>query len=186
KPLVRKNNQFEEVEWDEALQVISDNFNKVKASHGSDGLAFISSSKATNEESYLMQKLARQVSGTNNVDNCSRYCQAPATKGLVRTVGHGGDSGSIEDLKIADMVVCICTIIAEAHLVIVFRIKSVHNLYTNTLNVFELRKHEMAERADNFYQTNPGTDLVWLSAVTKYIIDNDLHAKAFVDEWVNG
>src|SRR5699024_1453832 len=104
KPLVRKNNQFEEVEWDEALQVISDNFNKVKASHGSDGLAFISSSKATNEESYLMQKLARQVIGTNNVDNCSRYCQAPATKGLFRTVGHGGDSGSIEDLEIADMV----------------------------------------------------------------------------------
>ena len=44
----------------------------------------------------------------------------------------------------------------------------------------------MAERADNFYQPKPGTDLVWLSAVTKYIIDNDLHDKAFVDEWVNG
>ncbi len=186
KPLVRKNNQFEEVEWDEALQVISDNFNKVKASHGSDGLAFISSSKATNEESYLMQKLARQVIGTNNVDNCSRYCQAPATKGLFRTVGHGGDSGSIEDLEIADMVVLIGTNTAEAHPVIASRIKRGHKLYNNTLNVFDIRKHEMAERADNFYQPKPGTDLVWLSAVTKYIIDNDLHDKAFVDEWVNG
>ncbi len=48
-----------------------------------------------------MQKLAREVIGTNNVDNCSRYCQAPATKGLFRTVGHGGDSGSIEDLEAA-------------------------------------------------------------------------------------
>ena len=46
-----------------------------------------------------MQKLSRQVFGSNNVDNCSRYCQAPATKGLFRTVGHGGDSGSIEDLE---------------------------------------------------------------------------------------
>ena len=45
-----------------------------------------------------MQKLSRQVFGSNNVDNCSRYCQAP-TKGLFRTVGHGGDSGSIEDLE---------------------------------------------------------------------------------------
>ncbi len=97
------------------MKVVADNFNKVKASHGSDGLAFISSSKATNEESYLMQKLARQVIGTNNVDNCSRYCQAPATKGLFRTVGHGGDSGSIDDLEIADMVVLIGTNTAEAH-----------------------------------------------------------------------
>ena len=56
----------QEVEWEEALQVVSDNFTKVKDKLGPDGLAFISSSKATNEESYLMQKLARQVIGTNN------------------------------------------------------------------------------------------------------------------------
>ena len=56
------------------------------------------SSKTTNEESYLMQKLARAVVGTNNVDNCSRYCQSPATQGLFRTVGYGGDSGSIKDI----------------------------------------------------------------------------------------
>src|SRR5699024_9911976 len=186
KPLVRKNDQFEEVEWEEALKVVSENFKKVKASHGSDALAFISSSKATNEESYLMQKLARQVIGTNNVDNGSRYCQAPATKGLVRAVGRGGDSGSVDDLEIADMVVLIGTNTAEAHPVIASRIKRGHKLYNNTLNVFDIRKHEMAERADNFYQPKPGTDLVWLSAVTKYIIDNDLHDKAFVDEWVNG
>ncbi len=88
KPLVRKNGEFHEVEWDEALNVIADNFTSIKEKYGPDALSFISSSKATNEESYLMQKLARQVIGTNNVDNCSRYCQAPATKGLFRTVGH--------------------------------------------------------------------------------------------------
>jgi len=53
-----------------------------QGSSGPDSIAFISSSKCTNEESYLMQKLARAVIGTNNVDNCSRYCQAPATAGL--------------------------------------------------------------------------------------------------------
>ncbi|MCE3327075.1 hypothetical protein LB324_15160, partial [Staphylococcus aureus] len=47
-----------------------------------------------------------------------------------------------------------------------------------------IRKHEMAERADRFYQPKPGTDLAWLSAVTKYIIDHDLHDKAFIEEWV--
>ena len=74
-------------------------FAEIKAENGPDALAFISSSKCTNEESYLMQKLARAVIGTNNMDNCSRYCQAPATMGLFRTVGYGGDSGSISDIE---------------------------------------------------------------------------------------
>ena len=132
-----------------------------------------------------MQKLARQVIGTNNVDNCSRYCQAPATKGLFRTVGHGGDSGSSDDLMHSDMVVLVGTNTAEAHPVIASKIKRGHKLYGNKLVVFDIRRHEMAERADYFYQPKPGTDLAWMSAVTKYIIDNDMHDKAFIDEWVD-
>ena len=62
----------------------------IKSEYGSDAFGFISSSKVTNEENYLMQKLARQIYGTNNVDNCSRYCQSPATDGLFKTVGMGG------------------------------------------------------------------------------------------------
>ena len=76
-----------------------------------------------------MQKLSRQVFGSNNVDNCSRYCQAPATKGLFRTVGHGGDSGSIEDLERAAMTVLIGTNTAEAHPVIASRMKRAQKLF---------------------------------------------------------
>ena len=185
KPLVRKGDQFEEVEWDEAISTIAKRFTEIKDTHGANALSFISSSKATNEESYLMQKLARQVVGTNNIDNCSRYCQAPATKGLFRTVGHGGDAGSIEDLGKADMVILIGTNTAEAHPVIASRIKRSHKLFGQKLHVFDIRKHEMAQRADKFYQPIPGTDLAWLAATTKYIIDNDLHDKAFVDNWTD-
>ncbi|MGO3726771.1 molybdopterin-dependent oxidoreductase, partial [Staphylococcus carnosus] len=185
RPLVRKGDEFVEVEWEEALNVISENFRRIKAEKGADALSFIASSKGTIEESYLMQKLARQVIGTNNVDNCSRYCQAPATKGLFRTVGHGGDSGSSDDLMHSDMVVLVGTNTAEAHPVIASKIKRGHKLYGNKLVVFDIRRHEMAERADFFYQPKPGTDLAWMSAVTKYIIDNDMHDKAFIDEWVD-
>ncbi|QYG32440.1 formate dehydrogenase subunit alpha [Mammaliicoccus sciuri] len=185
KPLVRKEGYFQEVEWDEALRVISTRFSQIKNQYGKDALAFISSSKCTNEESYLMQKLARQVIGTHNVDNCSRYCQSPATQGLFRTVGYGGDSGSIEDLEKAKMVITIGTNTAEAHPVIASRIKRAHKLLGQKLYVFDIRKHEMAERADKFYQPNPGTDLVWLSAVTKYIIDQNWHDEAFINKWVN-
>ena len=133
----------------------------------------------------LNAKLSRQVFGSNNIDNCSRYCQAPATKGLFRTVGHGGDSGSIDDLEKATMTVLIGTNTAEAHPVIASRIKRAQKLFGQRMHVFDIRKHEMAERADEFYQPKPGTDLVWLSAVTKYIIDHHLHDIEFIKEWVD-
>ncbi len=86
-PLIRVqtsdgSDTFREATWDEALALIAETFTKIKEKHGPDALAFIASSKCTNEESYLMQKLARAVIGTNNIDNCSRYCQTPATMGL--------------------------------------------------------------------------------------------------------
>ncbi|KGX84257.1 formate dehydrogenase subunit alpha [Pontibacillus marinus] len=184
-PLVREGDHFKEVEWDEAIKVVADNFKRLKAEHGADSMGFISSSKATNEESYVMQKLARQVIGTNNVDNCSRYCQSPATKGLFRTVGHGGDAGSIEDIAKAELVITIGSNTAESHPVLASRIKRSQKLFDQKLYVFDLRKHEMGKRADEFIQPAPGTDLVWLSAVTKYIIDQGWHDKEFIDTWVN-
>ena len=184
-PLIRKGDRFEEVNWDEALDYVAKRFTELKQAKGSDSLGFISSSKATNEESYAMQKFSRQVIGTNNVDNCSRYCQSPATKGLFRTVGHGGDSGSIDDIAEAEMVVIVGSNTAEAHPVLASRIKRSHKLFGQKLYVFDLRKHEMAERADRFFQPKSGTDLVWLSAVTKYIIDQGWQNQHFIDEWVN-
>ncbi|WP_281657869.1 formate dehydrogenase subunit alpha [Halobacillus sp. Cin3] len=186
KPLVRRGDHFEEVEWDEAMQYVVDRMKKILAEKGPDHLAFIASSKATNEESYLMQKLARQVIGTNNVDNCSRYCQAPATKGLFRTVGYGGDSGSIDDLGDSKLVITIGSNTAESHPVLASRIKRSQKLLGHKLFVFDLRKHEMAKRADRFYQPKSGTDLVWLSAVTKYILDQGWEDKNFLNDWVNG
>ena len=105
KPLIREGDVFREASWGRgALTLVARRFSEIKAATGPDSLAFISSSKCTNEESYLMQKLARAVIGTNNMDNCSRYCQAPATTGLFRTVGYGGDSGSISDIEQAELV----------------------------------------------------------------------------------
>src|SRR5262249_47231449 len=132
------------------------------------------------------QKLARAVIGTNNIDNCSRYCQSPATQGLFRTVGYGGDSGSIADIAKASLVVIVGSNTAESHPVLATRVKRAHKLHGQKLIVSDLRKHEMARRADVFLRPNPGTDLVWLSAVTRYIIVNNLHNKEFIQQRVNG
>ena len=186
KPLIREGDSFREATWEEALSLIARRLTEIKAKHGPDSIGLISSSKCTNEESYLMQKLARAVVGTNNIDNCSRYCQSPATVGLFRTVGYGGDSGSITDISQADLVLIVGSNTAESHPVIATRVKRAHKLHGQKLIVSDLRENEMARRADVFLHPRPGTDLIWLSAVTRYLIDNGLAKTDFVDKWVNG
>jgi formate dehydrogenase major subunit len=186
RPLIREGGKFREASWDEALDLVARKFREIKAKNGPDSLAFISSSKCTNEESYLMQKLARAVIGTNNMDNCSRYCQAPATQGLFRTVGYGGDSGSIRDIENAGLVVIIGSNTAESHPVLATRVKRAHKLRGQKLIVSDLREHEMAKRADLFLHPKPGTDMVWLSAVTRYLLDNGMADTGFLAKWVSG
>jgi formate dehydrogenase major subunit len=186
KPLIREGDSFREAEWDEALTLIERKFSQIKNDHGPDALSFISSSKCTNEESYLMQKLARSVIGTNNIDNCSRYCQTPATMGLFRTVGYGGDSGTIKDIEMSELVLIIGSNTSESHPVLSTRVKRAHKLHEQKLIVADLRKHEMAERSDLFIQPESGTDIVWLSAVTNYIIDRGWADIQFLKNRVNG
>ncbi len=186
KPLIREGSGFREASWDEALNLIAAKLAGVKQQYGPDSIAVIASSKTTNEDGYLMQKFARAVIGTNNVDNCSRYCQSPATTGLFRTVGYGGDSGSIEDIATSALVLIVGSNTAESHPVLATRVKRAHKLHGQRLIVADPRTHEMAERADIHFQPRPGTDLVWISAMTRYLFDNG-HAKLdFLEKWVNG
>ncbi|MBT9330557.1 formate dehydrogenase subunit alpha [Acidipila sp. 4G-K13] len=190
KPLIRERSaegdRFREASWDEALTLMAQRLTQIKAEHGPDAIGLISSSKCTNEESYLMQKLARAVVGTNNIDNCSRYCQSPATQGLFRTVGYGGDSGSISDIAQSGLVMIVGSNTAEAHPVLATRVKRAHKLHGQKLIVADLREHEMARRADIFFRPSPGTDIVWLSALSRWMFDNG-HAKTeFLSQWVNG
>jgi formate dehydrogenase major subunit len=185
-PLIRDGDIFRRATWAEALKLIAGKFLQIKRDHGPDALGFIASSKCTNEESYLMQKLARAVIGTNNIDNCSRYCQTPATMGLSRTVHYGGDSGSITDIESAGLVLICGSNTAESHPVLATRVKQSHKLRGQRLIVADLREHEMARRADIFFRPNPSSDLVWLSAVTRFILDNNLAKMDFINRWVNG
>jgi len=186
RPLIREGGRFREAGWDEALDLIARRFGEIKNAHGPDALAFIASSKCTNEEAFLMQKLARAVVGTNNVDNCSRYCQSPATMGLFRTVGYGGDSGSIADIEQAGLVLIVGSNTAESHPVLATRVKRAHKLHGQKLIVADLRENEMARRADLHMRPRPSTDIVWLCAVARYILDEGLADSDFLSGWVNG
>lgn len=184
-PLIRENGRFRPASWDEALDRVAQGLRDVARQHGGDAIGFIGSSKASNEEAYLTQKIARLIFGTNNVDNSSRYCQNPATEGLFRTVGYGGDAGTIRDLQKTELIITVGSNLAENHPVIASHIKQSHKHRGQKLLVVDPRKHEMAERADQFLRIKPGTDMVWASAMSKYMFDHGYADEAFLAQRVN-
>ncbi|MCY0861612.1 MAG: formate dehydrogenase subunit alpha [Metallosphaera prunae] len=185
KPLIREGDHFREASWDEAIQLVARKFKEIKERYGPDSLGFIASDKMTNEEAYLLQKLARAVVGTNNVDNSSRYCQSPATVGLWRTVGIGGDSGTIRDIENADLILIVGHNTTESHPVVGSKVKRAQKIRGAKIAVIDVRKHEMAERANLFIRPKPGTDAAVLAGVAKYIVDQDWVDHEFLKR-VNG
>ena len=179
-PLIRDGGRFRSATWDEALDRVAKGLREIRDRHGPDSVGVIATCTGTNEEGYLTQKFARQVIGTNNIDNCARYCQAPATTGLFRTVGVGADPGTFADIESAELVMTIGSNAAEAHPVLAGRIKRAQKRGSLKLLVVDPRRHELAERADLFLSPRPGTDLVLLNAVARYVIDQGWEARAFI------
>ena len=93
-PLIKKDGQLVPATWDEALDLVARRLGTYK------GHAFVAmaSAKCTNEENYILQKFARQVMGTNNVDHCARLCHAPSVTGLVQSFGSGAMTNPIADM----------------------------------------------------------------------------------------
>jgi formate dehydrogenase major subunit len=185
-PLIRENGRFREAGWDEALDLVASRLLMDRDRYGPDAIGFIGSSKASNEEAYLTQKIARLIIGTNNVDNSSRYCQNPATLGLFRTVGYGGDAGTLKDIEQAELVVLVGSNLAENHPVFASHIKAAMKLRGQKLIVVDPRKHEMAERADIFMRPKISTDMVWASALSRYMFEHGYADEAFLAARVNG
>ncbi len=185
-PLVREDGRLRPASWDEALGRMTGTFDAIARKHGGDALGFIASSKCSTEEAYLMQKLARAVYGTNNIDNCSRYCQNPATMGLFRTVGYGGDSGPMEDLHHADCVLIVGSNTAESHPVLATRVKRAHKLHGQVLVVVDPLRHEMARRADLHLRPRPGSDIYWINAICRALVEHGLHDRDFIADHTAG
>src|SRR5262249_11762905 len=102
-PLIRTSTGFRESTWDEALDLVATTFKRIKAEHGPDALAGISSSRCTNEENYLLQKMMRAAIGTHNVDNCSRVCHSPSSFGLINSLGQSGGTNCFDDIERASV-----------------------------------------------------------------------------------
>jgi formate dehydrogenase alpha subunit len=176
-PLIKKDGDFVEASWDEALDLVA---SKLK-SYKSDELAVISSAKCTNEENYLAQKLARAVLSTGNVDHCARLCHAPSVTGLVQSFGSGAMTNSINELRDAGCILAIGTNTTEAHPIIGLEIKRAVDKGAKLI-VANPREIDLVRFSHLWLQHRPGSDVALLMGMAKVIVDEGLIDQAFIDE----
>ncbi len=175
-PLVRRNGNLEETTWDEALDLVASKLGSYK-----NQIAVISSAKCTNEENYIIQKFARAVLTTNNVDHCARLCHAPTVVGLVQTFGSGAMTNSINEIRDATCILAIGTNTTSAHPVIGLEIKKAVNKGAKLI-VANPREIDLCHFADLYLQQRPGTDVALLMGMMKVIVDEGLLDQPFIEE----
>ena len=179
-PLIRENGALREASWDEALAHAGSRLAAIRDQHGPDGLAFLSSCRCTNEENYLMQKIARAAGRTNNIDQCATTCHAPTVAGLAAAFGSGAMTNSIGEIKDVDTLFVIGSNPTEAHPIIGLEMKKALSHGAN-LVVCDPRKTWIARRADIHIQHQAGTDNYLVNAMMNFIIEEGWHDREFVE-----
>jgi formate dehydrogenase alpha subunit len=176
-PLIRKNGELKEASWDEALELVAEKLKRYSPQE----VVVIASAKCTNEENYVMQKFARAVLGTNNIDHCARLCHAPSVAGLVQSFGSGAMTNSIDEAEGAACILAIGTNTSVSHPVIGLRIKrAVQN--GARLIVANPMKIALCRFADIWLRLRPGTDVALLMGMMKVIVDEGLFDSSFIEQ----
>ena len=182
KPLIKENGSFKEATWDEALGLIVD---KLKgADPGSIG--FLNSGRTTNEDLYVLQKFARCVMKTNNMDNSSRFCHSTTVPGLLSTVGAGVMETSTISIEKADCIILAGVNIHETYPLIGRRVERAKEKGAKVI-VIDPRETVTARiYADIFLRLNPATDIALLNGLMKIIIEEGLEDKEFIESKTSG
>ncbi|MEI6148921.1 MAG: formate dehydrogenase subunit alpha [bacterium] len=181
KPLIRKHGVFQEASWQEALAAVGRGLAAARDQYGPDGLAFLSSSRCTNEENYLMQKLARMAGKTNNIDQCATTCHAPTVAGLAMSLGSGAMTNSIGEIKDVQTLFLIGANPTEAHPIVGLEMKKAMRKGARLI-VCDPRDTWMAKRAHIHIKHRPGTDNMLINAMMHHILTLGIHDQAFVAE----
>ena len=124
-PMIRRKitDPWRKVSWDEAFQYAAAEFRRIQATYGHDSVGGITSSRCTNEEAFLVQKLVRAALGTNNVDTCARVCHSPTGYGLKHTLGESAGTQTFDSVQKADVIFIIGANPTDGHPVFASRMK---------------------------------------------------------------
>lgn len=185
-PLIKRNGKFEEATWEEALSYTAARLTEIKTKYGPDSIAVLGSSRCTNEDNYVVQKFARAVIGTNNVDNCARLCHSSTVAGLAKSFGAGAATNSFDDFPQSEVYFVIGSNTSETHPVIAQLMKKNIKDKGIKLIVCDPRYTDIAKSSDIFIQHNPGTDVALLNGIMKIILDENLGDQKFIEEHTEG
>jgi formate dehydrogenase major subunit len=187
RPMIREriDQPWREVSWDEALSFTATRLLAIKAQHGARALGGITSSRCTNEEAYLVQKLVRGGFGSNNVDTCARVCHSPTGYGLKTTFGTSAGTQDFDSVMHADVILVIGANPTDAHPVFASRMK--RRLRQGAkLIVIDPRRIDLVRsphiEAEHHLPLQPGTNVAVLTAMAHVIVTEGLADEAFIRE----
>ena len=186
-PMIRDsiNDPWQEVSWDEAMDFTANRMKGIIDRHGRHSVGVITSSRCTNEEAYLVQKLTRAVFMNNNTDTCARVCHSPTGYGLGQTLGTSAGTQDFDSVEETDVVMIIGANPAAAHPVFASRLKK-RLRQGAKLIVVDPRRTEMVEgphvKAAHHLALTPGTNVAIVTALAHVIVTEGLFDAQFIQD----
>ena len=187
KPMVRASihDPWKEVSWEEAINHAASEFKRIQAKYGRGSVGGITSSRCTNEETYLVQKMIRAAFGNNNVDTCARVCHSPTGYGLKTTLGTSAGTQDFDSVLEADVIMVIGANPTDAHPVFASRMKK--RLREGAkLIVLDPRRIDLVRtphiEAQFHLQLKPGTNVALINALSHVIVTEGLVDEKYVAE----
>jgi formate dehydrogenase major subunit len=187
KPMIRKrtDDPWREVSWEEAIAHTASEFRRIQDKHGRLAVGGISSSRCTNEETFLVQKLVRAAFGNNNIDTCARVCHSPTGYGLKTTFGASAGTQDFDSVEHADVIMVIGANPTDGHPVFASRMKQ-RLRQGAKLIVVDPRRIDLVRsphtEADFHLALRPGTNVAMLTAMAHVIVRENLVDMSFVRE----
>jgi formate dehydrogenase major subunit len=187
KPMIRAqiSDPWREVTWEEAIAYAASELKRIQAKYGRDSIGGITSSRCSNEETYLVQKLIRAGFGNNNVDTCARVCHSPTGYGLKQTLGESAGTQNFDSVMKADVIFVIGANPTDGHPVFASQMK--RRLRQGArLIVADPRRIDLVRtphiEADYHLSLRPGTNVALLNALGHVIVTEGLVKEDFVRE----
>ncbi|HEY0301205.1 MAG TPA: molybdopterin-dependent oxidoreductase, partial [Rhizomicrobium sp.] len=185
KPMIRAkiSDPWREVSWDEAIGYAASEFKRIQSKYGRNSVGGITSSRCTNEETFLVQKLIRAAFGNNNVDTCARVCHSPTGYGLKTTFGTSAGTQDFDSVEQADVILVIGANPTDGHPVFASRMKK-RLRQGARLIVIDPRRIDLVRMphvaADHHLPLKPGTNVAVLTALAHVVVTEGLIAQDFV------
>ncbi len=185
-PMIRASIQdpWREVSWEEAIAYSASELKRIQAKYGRDSIGAITSSRCTNEETYLMQKLVRAGFGNNNVDTCARVCHSPTGYGLKATMGESAGTQNFDSVMDTDVILIIGANPTDAHPVFASQMKRRLRAGGAQLIVADPRRIDLVRsphvQAQYHLQLKPGTNVALLNSLAHVIVTEGLVKEDFV------